>query len=82
MDLAAIPGRGVRVPWSRLGEILAALAEIGRPLTVVDLYDAPGQPAVLPCRMVGTLAANLEIDNMDFHEFVAVEGTEPWWEGS
>ncbi|MGW3205708.1 DUF6924 domain-containing protein [Streptomyces sp. NPDC001135] len=55
-------------------------AEPGRPLTVVDLYDTPGQPAVLPCRMVGSMACNLEIGNMDFHEFVAEEGVEPWWE--
>ncbi|GAA0508294.1 MULTISPECIES: DUF6924 domain-containing protein [Streptomyces] len=58
-----------------------AFAEPGRPLTVVDLYDTPGQPAVLPCRQVGSMACNLEIGNMDFHEFVAVEGTVPWWEG-
>ncbi|GAA3702667.1 hypothetical protein GCM10022224_080590 [Nonomuraea antimicrobica] len=57
-------------------------AEPGRPLIVVDLYDTPGQPALLPCRMVGSLACNLEIANMDFHEFVAEEGVEPWWEGS
>jgi hypothetical protein len=57
-------------------------AESGRPLTVVDLYDTPGQPAVLPCRMVGSMACNLEIGNMDFYEFVAEEGVEPWWEGS
>ncbi|GAA3793955.1 DUF6924 domain-containing protein [Streptomyces chiangmaiensis] len=55
-------------------------AESGRPLTVVDLYDTPGQPAVLPCRMVGSMACNLEIGNMDFHEFVAERGMEPWWE--
>ncbi|WP_062981106.1 DUF6924 domain-containing protein [Nocardia anaemiae] len=57
-------------------------AEPGRPLTAVDLYDTPGQHAVLPCRMVGSLAGNLEISNMDFYESVAVEDTEPWWEGS
>lgn len=56
-------------------------AEPGRPLTVVDLYDTPGQSAVLPCREVGSIACNLEIGNMDFHEFVVVEGMEPWWEG-
>lgn len=57
-------------------------AEPGRPLTVVDLYDTPGQIAVLPCRMVGSMAANMEIANMDFHEFVAVEDTDPWWQDS
>ncbi|MEU5537848.1 hypothetical protein [Streptomyces sp. NPDC020362] len=56
-------------------------AEPGRPLTVVDLYDTPGQSAVLPCHDVGSMACNLEIGNMDFHEFVAVEDMEPWWEG-
>ncbi|MFI6179881.1 DUF6924 domain-containing protein [Nonomuraea sp. NPDC051191] len=56
-------------------------AEPGRPLTVVDLYDCPGRIAVLPCRVVGSMACNLEIANMDFHEFVAVEGTRPWWQG-
>jgi len=56
-------------------------AEPSRPLTVVDLYDTPGQSAVLPCREVGSMACNLEIGNMDFHEFVVVEGLEPWWEG-
>ncbi|MFK0111707.1 DUF6924 domain-containing protein [Streptomyces sp. NPDC091217] len=55
-------------------------AEPGRPLTVVDLYDCPGQQAVLPCREVGSLACNLEIANMDFYEFVAEEGVKPWWE--
>ncbi|ANS64005.1 hypothetical protein SLINC_1781 [Streptomyces lincolnensis] len=55
-------------------------ADPGRPLTVVDLYDAPGHAAVLPCRQVGSLAANLEIGNMDFHEFVAEDGVRPWWE--
>ena len=57
-------------------------AESGLPLTVVDLYDTPGQPALLPCNQVGSLACNLEIANMDFHEFVAQEGTTPWWEDS
>lgn len=52
----------------------------GRPLTVVDLYDTPGQATLLPCGEVGSLVCNLEIGNMDFHEFVAVEGARPWWE--
>ncbi|MFI0813141.1 DUF6924 domain-containing protein [Streptomyces echinatus] len=56
-------------------------AEPGRPLTVVDLYDTPGQSTVLPCREVGSMACNLEISNMDFHEFVAVDDAKPWWEG-
>ncbi|MFI9650730.1 DUF6924 domain-containing protein [Streptomyces sp. NPDC052040] len=51
----------------------------GRPLISVDLYDTPGQPAVLPCRMVGSMACNLEIANMDFVDFVAEEGVQPWW---
>ena len=65
---------------------LVALADAGtfagpgRPLTIVDLYDTPGQATLLPCGVVGSLACNLEIGNMDFHEFVAVEGARPWWE--
>ncbi|MFJ8083223.1 DUF6924 domain-containing protein [Streptomyces sp. NPDC096205] len=55
-------------------------AEPGRPLTVVDLYDVPGHCAVLPCRQVGSMACNLEIANMDFDDFVAVEGQKPWWD--
>jgi hypothetical protein len=55
-------------------------AHPSRPLTVVDLYDTPGQSAVLACRKVGSMACNLEIGNMDFHEFVAEEGIQPWWE--
>ncbi|GGM96977.1 hypothetical protein GCM10011578_017130 [Streptomyces fuscichromogenes] len=43
----------------------------GRPLTVVDLYDSPGQQAVLPCGEVGSMTCNLEIANMDFRDFVA-----------
>ncbi|MGC0327636.1 hypothetical protein RKD23_000626 [Streptomyces sp. SAI-170] len=54
--------------------------EPGRPLTVVDLYDVPGRSAVLPCRQVGSMACNLEIANMDFDDFVAVEGEKPWWD--
>lgn len=57
-------------------------AEAGRPLTVVDLYDIPGRPAVLPCRMVGSVACNLEIANMDFRDFVPEKNTKPWWENS
>ncbi|MFI6493308.1 DUF6924 domain-containing protein [Streptomyces sp. NPDC050564] len=56
-------------------------AEPGRPLTVVDLYDTPGHSAVLPCREVGSMACNLEIGDMDFDEFVAMQSEEPWWEG-
>lgn len=57
-------------------------AEPGRPLTVVDLYDLPGRTAVLPRRQVGSMVCNLEIGNMDFHDFIAGEGETPWWDGS
>ncbi|GGU90296.1 hypothetical protein GCM10010182_01010 [Actinomadura cremea] len=53
-----------------------------RPLTVVDLYDTPGQPAVIPLRMVGRMACNLELANMDFRDYVAHKDTRPWWEDS
>ncbi|MEV5831585.1 hypothetical protein AB0L25_39090 [Spirillospora sp. NPDC052242] len=56
--------------------------EPGRPLTVVDLYDIPGRPAVLPLRKIGSMACNLELANMDFRDFVAREGARPWWEDS
>ncbi|WP_329454122.1 DUF6924 domain-containing protein [Streptomyces sp. NBC_01497] len=52
----------------------------GRPLTVVDLYDVPGQCAVLPCGDVGSMAANLQIGNMDFAEFIEGEDGEEWLE--
>ncbi|MFC4909697.1 DUF6924 domain-containing protein [Actinomadura gamaensis] len=55
-------------------------AEPGRPLTVVDLYDAPGNVAVLPARKVGSLACNLDLANMDFFEFVLEKGAHPWWD--
>jgi hypothetical protein len=57
-------------------------AEPGLPLTVVDLYDIPGRPAVLPCRNVGLMACNLELANMDFSEYITQKDTKPWWEGS
>ncbi|WP_030175074.1 DUF6924 domain-containing protein [Spirillospora albida] len=60
----------------------SSFTEPGRPLTVVDLYDTPGRPAVLPCREVGSMACNLEIANMDFRDYVARKDVEPWWETS
>ncbi|MGI5171764.1 DUF6924 domain-containing protein [Spirillospora sp. CA-253888] len=55
-------------------------AEPGWPLTVVDLYDIPGQPAVVPYREVGSMACNLELGNMDFRDFIVEKDTEPWWD--
>ncbi|MER6912641.1 hypothetical protein ABT354_13315 [Streptomyces sp. NPDC000594] len=55
-------------------------SEPGRPLTAVDLDSAPGRCAVLPSRLVGSMACNLEMSNMDFHDFVVAEGVTPWWE--
>ncbi|MBO2449612.1 hypothetical protein J4573_21100 [Actinomadura barringtoniae] len=80
-----LPGQVPALTAPKLHTTLVALAdartftEPGRPLTVVDLYDTPGQAMLLPCREVGSLACNLEIGNMDFHEFIAQEGEEPWW---
>ncbi|MCF3961604.1 DUF6924 domain-containing protein [Streptomyces fuscigenes] len=51
----------------------------GRPMTVVDLYDAPGQSTVLPWQKITTMAANLAIGNMDFNEFVEAEEAGPFW---
>lgn len=50
------------------------------PLVAVDLDDVPGHIAVLPWREAGSMVCNLEIANMDFHDYVAVEGVKPWWE--
>ncbi|MGH3381148.1 MAG: DUF6924 domain-containing protein [Actinoallomurus sp.] len=55
-------------------------AQRGRPLTIVDLHDTPGQSTVLPCREAAVMACNLQIGNMDFHEFVEAEDVDPWWE--
>ncbi|MEO3842726.1 hypothetical protein ABGB20_17345 [Streptomyces sp. B22F1] len=66
--------------------VLVALADAGtfagadRPLAAVDLHDTPGNIAVLPCHMAGSMVCNLEIANMDFHDFVSVAGVRPWWE--
>ncbi|MFG1790788.1 DUF6924 domain-containing protein [Nocardia sp. NPDC049149] len=49
----------------------------GRPLTVVDLYDTPGQHTVLPYREVGSMACNLEIRNTDFRDYIPIEPTKP-----
>ncbi|MFI6517982.1 DUF6924 domain-containing protein [Spirillospora sp. NPDC050679] len=57
-------------------------AEPGWPLTVVDLYDTPGQSAVVPYREAGLMACNLELANMDFRDFIVQKDTEPWWEGA
>lgn len=55
-------------------------AEPNQPLVVVDLYEVPGRATVLPCRMVGSMACNLQMATMDFQDFVAVEGSTPWWQ--
>ncbi|MCF3964599.1 DUF6924 domain-containing protein [Streptomyces fuscigenes] len=51
----------------------------GRPLAAVDLHDVPGNAAVLPGRMVGSMVCNLDLANMDFTDFVTPEGVDPWW---
>jgi len=45
------------------------LADPALPLLVVDLYDTPGQAIRIPLAEAGSMAANLEISNMDFAEF-------------
>lgn len=67
--------------------VLVALADAGtftgadRPLAAVDLHDTPGNLAVLPWHVAGSMVCNLEIANMDFHDYVLAEGVRPWWEG-
>ncbi|MFW6723586.1 DUF6924 domain-containing protein [Streptomyces sp. MAR4 CNY-716] len=66
--------------------VLVALADAGtfagadRPLAAVDLHDTPGNVAVLPWHVAGSMVCNLEIANMDFRDFVAAAGVQPWWE--
>lgn len=45
------------------------LADPDVPLLVVDLYDTPGQAIRIPLAEAGSMAANLQISNMDFAEF-------------
>ncbi|MFW6691505.1 DUF6924 domain-containing protein [Streptomyces sp. MAR4 CNX-425] len=52
----------------------------GRPLVAVDLRSAPGHIAVVPSRLAGSMACNLEIANMDFHDWVVAADVRPWWE--
>ncbi|WP_433143583.1 DUF6924 domain-containing protein [Actinomadura nitritigenes] len=47
-----------------------ALADPARPLLVADLYDTPGQVARVPLDEAGSMAADLEIANMDFADLV------------
>ncbi|MEY9858679.1 hypothetical protein ABH935_004294 [Catenulispora sp. GAS73] len=53
------------------------LADPVHRLLVVDLHDTPGQSIRMPLAGAGSLAANLEIANMDFYEFENYEG----WNG-
>src|SRR5262249_25561495 len=48
----------------------ATMADPAHPLLVVDLYDTPGQAARIPLAEAGSMAANLEIANLDFADFV------------
>jgi hypothetical protein len=45
------------------------LTDPAHPLLVVDLYDTPGQVTRVPVAEAGSMAANLEISNMDFADF-------------
>ncbi|GAA4639699.1 hypothetical protein GCM10023196_102370 [Actinoallomurus vinaceus] len=48
----------------------ATMADPAHPVLVVDLYDTPGQVTRIPLAEAGSMAANLEISNMDFADFV------------
>ncbi len=78
-QVPALVPPGKHTPLVTLADV-RTFTEPGRPLTAVDLYDAPGHIAVLPARMAGSMACNLEISNMDFHSYVLEDGTEPWWD--
>lgn len=45
------------------------MADPAHPLLVVDLWDTPGQAIRVPLNVVGSMACNLEISNMDFYEY-------------
>jgi hypothetical protein len=45
------------------------MAGAGRPLLVVDLRETPGHAIRVPLNVVGSMACNLEIFNMNFYEF-------------
>ncbi|WP_308013847.1 DUF6924 domain-containing protein [Streptantibioticus parmotrematis] len=45
------------------------MSEPDRPLYAVDLHDTPGQAARVALDEAGSMAANLEIANMDFADF-------------
>lgn len=45
------------------------MADPARPLLVVDLHDTPGHAIRVPLNVVGAMACNLEISNMDFYEY-------------
>lgn len=48
----------------------ATMTDPTQSLLVVDLYDTPGQATRIPLAEAGSMAANLEIANMDFADFV------------
>jgi hypothetical protein len=45
------------------------MADPASPLLVVDLHDTPGHAIRVPLNVVGAMACNLEIANMDFFEY-------------
>jgi hypothetical protein len=45
------------------------MADPARSLLVVDLYDTPGHAFRVPLNVVGSMACNLEIANMDFYDY-------------
>ncbi len=47
----------------------ATMTHPAHPLLVTDLYDTPGHAIRVPLNVVGSMACNLEIGNMDFYEF-------------
>ena len=60
------------------------MAQVGRPLLAVDLYDEPGRTFRVPARWFADISANLSLANMDFYEFadaVDESGTYQGFEG-
>lgn len=67
-QVPALPPPGTEFTMVALADAVT-MADPARSLLVVDLYDIPGQAIRVPLNVVGSMACNLEIGNMDFYDF-------------
>ncbi|CAM5607972.1 DUF6924 domain-containing protein [Streptomyces griseorubiginosus] len=54
-------------------------SEPGGPLTAVDLCDTPGMSTAVPRGAVATMVCDVEINNLDFCDFVAIGDPQVFW---